>query len=316
MTLAGALRHRARLVRHLYTSALSAIVDSPQSSGPDRDLRVYTFSSERHLPEQVASLRSLLRHFGVPRRIVVVSDGSHTPDSTALLERVHPRVSVVHHRDLLKSDLPVVVARYADVSPMGVKLGLEMSMDVDGPTLYADADVLFFAGIDELESPSLRGAGAPRYLQDFDSRFLDKRLLADPTEAEQPANAGVLLLFRGLEWDVATERLDRISGEPSFLTEQTIVHLAMRASGGTPLPRERFVLEVDDEDDWRDRYGGRNIALRHYCFSDAVQRKLWLNVGADLAALSRSHPRVAAKAGIVAARALWAERQEAARAVT
>ena len=79
-------------------------------------------------------------------------------------------------------------------------------------------------------------------------------------------------------------------------TEQTVVHLAMRASGATPLPRDEFVLEVDDEHDWRDRYGGDGIALRHYCYSDAVQRKLWLNVWDDLADVARSSPAATVRA--------------------
>ena len=309
MTLKGLLRQRPLLIRRLYSGALEAVVDSPLATGGERDLTVYTFSSKDHLPEQVASLRSLLRNFGVPRQILVVSDGSHTAAASGLLERVHPAVSVVHHRDVIGTQLPPAVRRYAGTSPMGVKLAIELSMPVRGPTLYADADVLFFPGIVELAGPALRDGDRPRYLQDFDSRFLDERLLADVSEAERPANAGVLLLFRPLVWDDALERLEALAEEPSFLTEQTLVHLAMRASGGTPLPRDRFVLEVDDEQDWRDRYGGPDIALRHYCFSVAVQSKLWLNVGDDLKALSRAHPRVAAKVGIATARAVLAERR-------
>ena len=150
MTLAGLLKQRPFLVRHLYSEALDAIVDSPLVPGPERELTVYTYSSERHLPEQVASLRSLLRNVGVPRAITVVSDGSHTRASTELLERIHPSVTVVDRRDAIGNGLPEAVRRYADASPMGTKLGLEISMPVDGPTLYADADVLFFRGSEEL----------------------------------------------------------------------------------------------------------------------------------------------------------------------
>ena len=311
MTLKGLLKLRPFFISHLYRLALEAIVDSPLTPAAERDLTVYTYSSERHVPEQVASLRSLLRNFGVPRRITVVSDGSHTSASTALLERVHPSVSVVDRRDAIGDGVPDAVRRYADVSPMGTKLALEMSMPVEGPTLYADADVLFFPGSVELTGDALREEGKPRYLEDFDSRFMDERLLTDPNEAEQPANAGVLLLFRPLAWDAALERLDALEEPPSFLTEQTLVHLAMRASGGAPLPQDRFILRVDDEQDWRDRYAGPGIALRHYCFSPEIQFKLWLNVGPDLAALFRTHPVTAARASAAAARALWADRRAA-----
>jgi hypothetical protein len=294
---------RPRFIRGIYASALDAIVRTPLDTGPERDLTVYTFSSARHLPEQVASLRSLLRNYGLPRQITIVSDGSHGPDDVRLLERVNDRVSVVHHRDVVRHDVPEVVRRYAEESPMGVKLGIELSMPVDGPTLYSDADVLFFQGIGELPADAFEDGGAPRYVQDFDKRFLDSRLLADPAEAEQPANAGVLVLSQRPRWDTALERLEALDGDFSFLTEQTVVHVALRQSGGTPLPRDRYVLKIDDENDPRDRYGGRDIALRHYCYSEAIQRKLWLNVRDDLSALVRHEPRAAAGAGVTAIRA-------------
>jgi hypothetical protein len=294
------MQKRPRLIRRLYAQSLDAIVDCPVEAGPERDLSVYTFSGIEHLPEQVASLRSLLRNLGQPAQITVVSDGSHEPEQVRLLERVHPRVSVVHHRDFLRDDLPLAVKRYAAQSPMGVKLGLELSLPVDRPTLYSDADVLFFPKIADL-SAELRGG--PRYLQDFEGRFLDSRLLSDPAEAEHPANAGLLAMHERLRWEPALERLEALEGDLSFLTEQTVVHLALRESGGSPLPRDRYVLRVDDEADWRDRYGGPGIALRHYCFSDAVQQKLWLNVRPDLVALARHEPRAAVAAGVTAARA-------------
>jgi hypothetical protein len=295
-------------VRRVYAEALDAIVECPIETPGERDLSVYTFSSERHLPEQVASLRSLLRNLGVPAHVTVVSDGSHSDSAVALLRRIHPHVEVVHHRDFIR-DLPAAVTRYVDESPMGVKLALELSMPIQGPTLYVDADVLFFPRIVELSQRGFENGRRPRYLQDFDARFLDERLLADRAEAERPANAGFLVLFEPLHWEPALERLDALAGPPSFLTEQTVVHLALRASGGVPLPRSSYVLQVDDEDDWRDRYAGPNIALRHYCFSWAVQRKFWLNVQRDLAALLRHEPRAAARAGVAAARTWWQYRR-------
>jgi hypothetical protein len=221
-------------------------------------------------------------------------------------------VTVVDRREMIGDGLSDAVNRYAADSPMGTKLGLEVSMPVDGPTLYADADVLFFPGSVELTEEAMSQDGRPRYLQDFDSRFLDERLLADPSEREQPANAGLLLLFEPLDWDTALERFNALQEPPSFLTEQTLVHLAMRASGGRPLPPDRFVLSVDDEQDWRDRHGGPGIALRHYCFSPEIQFKLWLNVGADLTALFRAHPAAAARAAAAAAREWWGDRRRAA----
>jgi hypothetical protein len=211
---------------------------------------------------------------------------------------------VVDYQDMIRPDVPRAIEPFIKRSGMGMKLAIEWSMEIEGPTMYSDADVLFFPKIAELPE-ALAEDGQPRYLQDFDSRFLDARLVGDG-EREPPTNAGLQLLFRPLEWGPALERFKAAVDPQSLVSggwevEQAVVHLAMRASGGAPLPRDRYVLEVDDEHDWRDRYGGPQIALRHYCFSNAVQRKLWLNVWEDLAAAVRSSPRFAARAGLRAA---------------
>jgi hypothetical protein len=304
------LAARAWLIRRLYVQMLDDVVDSPVDVPGPVDVDVYAFSSETHVPEQVASLRSLLRHLGAPARIVVVSDGSHTERSLSLLGRVHPTVTVAHHRDVVRGDLPPAVMRYAGHSPMGVKLALELSFPLDRPTLYADADVLFFPRVAELPQ-EMAAARGPRYLRDFD-RFLDERLLAEPAEGRDPVNAGFQALVAPLAWDSALERLERLertADEPTFLSEQTLVHLAMHASGAQPLPGDRYVLAVDDEHDWRDGHGGPGIALRHYCYSLEVRQKLWLNVWDDVRAAARAHRAGAAAAGLRAVRGWWTARR-------
>jgi hypothetical protein len=296
---AALLAKRANAIRRIYRQSLASVVEAPLEPRGRSDLTVYTFSHEGHVPEQVASLRSLIRHHGVPRRVTVVSDGTHTPESRRLIERVHPVVSVVDHREVTRSDLPAPIEAFIASNPIGGKLAMEWSIDIDGPTLYSDADVLFFSQMANLPAEE---DGRPRFLQDFDTRFLDARMLEDDGERVPPTNSGLQLLFRRLDWDDALARFEAAVDPRSLVpqrygnTEQTVVHLAMRASGATPLPRDEFVLEVDDEHDWRDRYGGDGIALRHYCYSDAVQRKLWLNVWDDLADVARSSPAATVRA--------------------
>ena len=316
VTLSALLAKRANAIRRLYAEGLDSIVELPLYAASERNLTVYTFSGARHVPEQVASLRSLIRNLGLPRRIVVVSDGTHSPKSARLIERVHPKVSVVDYRDFVRQDLPRAVSDFMESNPIGMKLAIELSIEVDRPTMYSDADVLLFPRIAELPDGALEEDARPRFLQDFDTRFLDARLLTDDAERQPPTNAGLLALFQPLSWDSALERFETVidprSREPeSWGVEQTVVHLAMRASGGTPLPPDRYVLQVDDEHDWRDRYAGPDIALRHYCFSDPVQRKLWLHVWGDLAAAARSSP--GPSAGAARAAALRWKRESAAQ---
>src|SRR4051794_467846 len=85
---------RGRAVRAAYVSVLPMIMRRRFATGPSIQADAYTYSGAAQLPEQVASLRSFLAHVGVPRRLVVVSDGSHGPEDLSLLRRVHPAIEI------------------------------------------------------------------------------------------------------------------------------------------------------------------------------------------------------------------------------
>jgi hypothetical protein len=233
-----------------------------------------SFSGERDVPEQVACIQSFLANVGEPARWTIVSDGTHSPRSRALLRLLHSCVVLRDLEDAIRADLPPDVVRYAAQHPMGKKLGLELSLPVEGPTLYVDADVLFFGGADELGELAGGGDRRPRYLQDCEPYF-DERLL-DPSEAGSPVNGGVFLLWRPLEWRPALARLRALRGTPSFFTEQTLLHLAMHASAARPFATERFVVSCSDLHCLPDGFAGPDIALRHY--TSPVRHKFWCAV--------------------------------------
>jgi hypothetical protein len=266
-------------IRRAYRARFAAVADAAPDGPPTLPASVYSLSSEGHLPEQVASLVSLLTCVGVPQSFTVVSDGSYTPASVALLERVHRCVSVVDHRDFVSRDLPDAVRRYADSHAFGKKLAVELSIPVAGPTLYADDDVLYFpAAAGALRDLMDRGQlGEPSYLPDCDDVFLDRRMLDDPAEAEAPVNGGFMVLGRPLDWTSALTRIERLGNETGYFSEQTALHLAMHASGGLPLDPRRFVLTGDDRWALRDRYVSGEVALRHYVLP--TRFKFWLQVG-------------------------------------
>jgi hypothetical protein len=276
-----AARGRGELARRLYRHRIEAIVSRPVRAPRAVGAAVFAFSCERDLPEQVASIRSFIAHVGVPQSFTVVSDGTYTPASRALLERVHPVVRVLELHDLLSGDLPGDVLRYGRSSHWQArKLSFQVALPVDGPTMYFDADVLFFEGAAELAGGELLAGGAPWYLPDClsweapraDGAPIDTSLV-EASERASPVNGGAYLLHHALDWDAALERFRR-AGEPwSFYVDQILLHVAMGASSARPLPRDRFVMEIDDELSHRDRYAGPDIALRHYCYS--VRYKLW-----------------------------------------
>lgn len=235
---------------------------------------VVGFSCERDLPEQVASLRSLLRWVGRPATFTVVSDGTHTAASRRLLRRVDPCVRVVDWDAALRPGLPRAVLDYAAAHPMGRKLAVELCLPPDRTTVYLDSDVLLFPPASELHE--VVAADEPAYLLDPEEVYLDDRLLR-PGESSQPLNAGLLVLPpHRLDWRPALDRLQRLDGPPGFHTEQTLVHLTMRAAGARPLDPTRYVVATDDMPRLRDPYRSPSIALRHY--TTPVRHRFWSSV--------------------------------------
>jgi hypothetical protein len=262
---------RGAAIRRLYAAGLPLLPRPCSAAGAVLRCEVVAFSGERQLPEQVASLRSLLRHAGRPTRITVVSDGTHTRRSRALLRRIDPAVRVIDLAEITPNPLPRAVRRYGAAGPMGRKLAVELALPLDGPTLYVDADVLFLPGAHAMAAEL--GSGEPRFLLD-EEPYLDRRLDAD--ETRPPVNGGFFLLREPLEWAEALRRLERLPPRYGFHTEQTLLHLAMHASGATALDPRRYVVATDDMRELRDRHRGREVILRH--FTSPVRHKLWLAV--------------------------------------
>ena len=98
-------------------------------------------------------------------------------------------------------------------------------------------------------------------------------MLRDASESNHPVNSGLLLLLRPLDWSIAVRRLLELEGEPNFFTNQTLVHLVMHANGAQPLDPTRYVLQLDDQVVYPDRYAGPNLILRHYV--SPVRHKFW-----------------------------------------
>jgi hypothetical protein len=270
-------RYAARARRYQQTApvrrAYLAGLPGTAPSGPRLALSVVSFSAQRHLAEQAVSVRSFLRHVGVPAAWTIVSDGSHSRAGRRLLEHLHDCVRVVALGDVLRADLPAAVAAYAAEHPFGKKLAVEVSLRVPGPTLYADADVVFFPVAGEL--PSLAGGDPrPRYLRDC-GRYVDERLVPDGAPPE-PANGGLFLLREPLDWAEALARLRALRGRPGFFTEQTLLQVAMRSSAGVELDPSRYVVSRADEHVETDFFAGPRIALRHY--TTPVRHKLWAAV--------------------------------------
>lgn len=268
----------ARAIRAWYRASLPTIARRPIDQRIPLPIEAYAFSCERDLPEQVMSIRSFIKYAGIPNRFVVVSDGSLTPNSCGVLKSIHPSVEVISYQDVMKTSLPACVVGYAETKPLGKKLAVEMSLPVNGTTLLTDADVLFFQGTSILRKCLSCPEARAWYLPDT-IPSLDERLLRCNSEYERPVNAGFMMLKQPLEWNTAVERLAELDDAPHYFTEQTMVHIAMHRTHARPLDAAKFVLKIDDQFSFYDKYAGKGIALRHYV--STIRHKFWLQVARE-----------------------------------
>lgn len=267
-------RLHGRIVRSIYKLFLPLIVRRPIRPAGSIDLDVFAYSSEASLPEQVASIRSFLHYAGRPRNFTVVSDGSHSPASVRLLEQIDPSVRV----SLPSSVRPKAGDKFGEylwTHPTGKQLALIMNLPHDGPALYTDSDVLFFAGANDLSERVRERDIAALYLADCQFAG-DDRLVHEGKEKEKPANTGVLLLFQKLDWSLSVARFDELNGAPTFFTNQTMTHLTMHQNQTHPFDPSKYVLQLDDQFLFRDHYAGAGLALRHYV--NPVRHKFWTSL--------------------------------------
>ncbi|HXP33973.1 MAG TPA: hypothetical protein VN827_00335 [Chthoniobacterales bacterium] len=265
-------RLEGKIARAFYRAALPMIVRHRRHIARELPLDVFAYSGENTLPEQVASIRSFLAHAGRPKQFTVVSDGSYTAASIELLEKIDICVRVQKTRPVLPPELPDATRCYLTEHPTGKQLALLMSLPTNGPTLYTDSDVLFFPGAHELADLARKSSVSAFYQADYHFSG-DERLVLDPAEKQSPTNTGFILLFRKLDWSRALERLRMLSGPPNFFTNQTVTHLCMHANGAVALDPGKFVLQLDDQFIYRDRYASASIAIRHYV--NPVRHKFW-----------------------------------------
>jgi hypothetical protein len=154
--------------------------------------------------------------------------------------------------------------------PLAKKLAVHASFEVTAPTLFVDADVMFFPAARGL--PMLVDEHSPRYLADC-AAALDARMLR-PGESSGPVNSGAYILAESIDWSQALERYAQVARSPSFHSEQTAVHLAIHAAAGAELPRRSYLMSLSDQFRFRGVANGQSLALRH--FVGPIRHRFWL----------------------------------------
>ncbi|MBD2665779.1 hypothetical protein B6N60_02284 [Richelia sinica FACHB-800] len=272
---------QGQLIRSLYTKSLNQIVKFPIQHQRQVDIDIYAFSCERDLAIQVANIRSFLRFVGIPAKFVVISDGTYTTKSIHTLQQIHNCVQVFDWQELLTNYVHPIIRKFAVNSPQKAimafwkRLAVLTSMSIDKPTIYTDADILFFPGAETIIKLCQSDESHAWYLPDC-LPSLDARLLLNHEKELHPVNAGFFLLQQQIDWQEALDRVEQVIDVPEYFTEQTVVHLAMHKAQAKPLNSEKFVLHVNDQFRYQDNCNYQQVALRHYV-SD-IRHKFWLNL--------------------------------------
>jgi hypothetical protein len=267
-------RIQGDITRSFYKSNLPQIVKIPISQTKKVSTNVYALSCERDLPEQVASIRSFLRYVGIPDQFTVISDGSYTEESCKLLRQIHSCVKILPIEKLIGNYLPKCIYEYASQQAMGKKLAALLSLPIQKTTIYTDSDILFFPGASDLVDIITSSDQSPRYLPDCAMK-MDERVIYEDAEKNNPVNGGFIIFKEKLDWEFALERLSKLENLTHYFTEQTLVHLTMHHNSAIPLSSEQYILNVDDQFVYSDKFASKEIALRHYV-SD-IRHKFWFH---------------------------------------
>ncbi|HWM25004.1 MAG TPA: hypothetical protein VNP98_09265 [Chthoniobacterales bacterium] len=265
-------RAEGNATRIAYRALLPSIARRRIPEGVHAGFDVFAYSGEKTLPEQVASIRSFLKYVGRPNRFTIVSDGTLSDRGCHILKSIDPVISVSHFAQWVPKNLPAKVYPYLTTHPTGKQLALIISLPVEAPALYVDSDVLFFPAARDLIRLAESGGAPAFYLADC-RLSADERIFRGDAENAEPVNTGLLFLFEKLDWKLALRRFLELPGLPNFFTNQTMTHLTMHANGASPLDKGKYVLQLDDQFVYSDRYAGRGLALRHYV--NPVRHKFW-----------------------------------------
>lgn len=269
------------LVRRRYADLLAAgRLPSVTPRPAQVPVAMWSFSSQRDLPEQVASIRSFLRHAGRPASWTVVSDGTHDAAGRDALLALDPCVAVRSWEDVVDPALPPVARRFATAHPLGKKLAVMASLTPDGPTLMVDSDVLFAAAAADIGADLDPADPRPAFQLDcFD--VLDETMVADDLRGD-PTNTGVVRLHAPLDWTSGFAALDRVLPADGPVQgawlEQAVTHLVLRAHDAVPLDPTRYVIRIDDHLRYRE-VPLPGAVLRHY--AGPTRYMFWCRVAHD-----------------------------------
>jgi len=247
-------------------------------------LAVVSFSSCNDFNEQILSILSFLRYVGTPVAWTLYSDGTHTSEQIQLLtssfEFIQVKGTDLEDIDSVmkncKKELHPYLEQllhYAGQHPLGKRLYLYLNHDIKEPTLFLDADILFYNQASIIKI-ILKEDVNGWYLPDTDWGCLDSHYKASNIKQLYQVNGGFLLFNKPLSHlTEGLEFLKQLDYKYEYFSEQTIMHILLKANSFMPLDPRIFILNIDDQFDFSYLLPREKMAIRHY--TGPVRHKMW-----------------------------------------
>jgi hypothetical protein len=255
----------------LYRRLLRLLPSPPARPKPPLPLTLLTFGGAGHRVMIEQLLASV--YIAWPRlpRVRVISDGSLPVAAMARALSWWPGACEVALWTDCVTALPAAdrehIVRFAEREPMGRKLAAVVATAAAGPTLYCDADVLWFRFPPTLDQ--LLAAPAPAMVMSEDPYpAYDPALVPDrlPHLAVPPYSCAGLLYAAGdfLGAGGAEDFLADAAEHGVGITEQTILAEINYRLGGRHWPVSEIALMENDRFSLGPSFRGRGWAARHY----------------------------------------------------
>jgi hypothetical protein len=274
-----AAKNKKRFIQYVDENGLGA-----QRFRTDEKVNIdmVSYSSSKDFHDQILSILSFMSNVGIPKKWIVYSDGSHSEKHIRIIKDIFNFVEVICYdfsklseKDVCDDLEPMAdtLINYAIESPYGKKLLYYLNHQIERPTIFLDADILFHSRASEIHA--LINEGGPGwFLPESSWGCLDSRYKNQNERQHYQVNSGFFILFERIKNTEAANRfLLSLNRNFEHFTEQTIFHILFKANHFLPLDPRVFVLNSSDQFDFSYFKSPGSMAIRHY--TGPVRHKMW-----------------------------------------
>lgn len=231
-------------------------------------LTIISFSGEKQFADQLYSIASFYINVGKPGKWTIYSDGSHSKESRAILDKL-PGVLLV---DWGESIVPAAYRN--ETNKLIKKIFNYRTVQIDSTTIFIDSDVLFYKKFVEF-LPFLRKRNW--FIVDEYFGALDEPFKTNVGFDMYPCNSGFLIFNTQPNWEIVMDYLNTQLTTKEGLqnwSEQTAFHLLTRGfKEFLPLEPKYFVVDGSDSFKYKSDFDYDKIAVRH--FVGPIRHKMW-----------------------------------------